>query len=249
MFKVWSPQIINLGDFFNIFPVLSGIAKATEPLKLVVPPNFRQFNGFREFLEFQPFVHELFFQDEIMNMDQSSYMIVTYSPEEYKSLVKRPNRPIETMRAELFVRHSYPDFKFDVDDDFTLQVSYEDYKRDTYIVGDRWSQVIDSRRDFNILKNSGLFENPFVFEFLDYSKPLMDNAALILSSNKPFIGTFTGSGMLADLLKKENWCVYDDSMLPLWNEMPIEYSYWKHYYSNRPNKLMHIDDVSLKDLS
>lgn len=246
-FKVYSPQVLNLGDFLNAFPVLSGLSKmAGEPLRLVVPDQFRQFNGFRDFMECQPCIGELVFRNEILNMDEKDYVVTTYSEYEFKDLTERPNRPIETMRHERFIRQNYPSLKWEVDDDFTLITNYIEFPRDTVIIGDRWAQVSDTRRAWNILKDSGLFDNPSRFEFLDYTRPLLENAALILSSSQPFIGTFTGSGMMADLLKKETFCLYDNSMIdPPWNGAPIEYSYWKHFYADRSAWCMSIEDYCL----
>lgn len=245
MYKVYSPTVLNFGDFLNAFPVLSGLANmAGEPLRLVVPGDFRKFNGFREFMEYQPCIGELVYRDEILNMDESSYTLTCYSSEEFRDLTVRPNRPIETMRHERFIRYTYPNLIWEVDDEFTLTTWGTDYARDVTIVGDRWAQVSDTRRAWNILKDCGLFDDETKFQFLDYSKPLIDNCALILSSNHPFIGTFTGSGMMADLVRQPNICLWDDSMVG-WNGADISYSYWKHYYSDRENTLMSIEEYSL----
>lgn len=246
--KIYSPQILNLGDFFNCMPVLSGIFRATnDPIRLVTSPSFRQFNGFREFMEFQPCIGELVYRDEIINMDEQSYIVMTYSAEEFRYLTERPYRPIETMRCEKFISDNYPHVRFKVDDDFKF-LARGDYARNIYLVGDRWASVTDTRRDWNILKDSGLFDDETKFQFLDYTQPLLDNAGLILSSDKPFIGTFTGSGMLADLLGVENWCLWDEKSMTNWNGAPIEYSYWKHYYQNRSNRLIALSDPFLRTL-
>lgn len=253
--KLYEPRVENLGDFLNGLPVVSGISKAIgEPVKFVVNPALRKINGFREFMEFQPFISELVYRDEMVIMDEKSYLTLSYADNEFKELTERPLRPIETMRWKFFVNTYYPQLKWEVDDDLVLQV-YDNYMcddplfNDYYFVGDRWNQVIDKRRDWEILANSLLFVDGSKFFFLPYDKfTIMDCAWHIKFSSKPFISTFTGSGMLGDLLKKETWCVYDDSMIPLWNGMPIEYSYWKHFYKNRNNRLVHINHPSLRML-
>ena len=253
--KVYSPQILNLGDFLNTFPCLSGLAKSGgDTIRLVVPDSFRQFKGFRDFMEYQPCIDELVFRSEIINMDESSYIMSTYSSEEYRDLTERPNRPIETLRCEKFLRDTYPKMVWDVDDDFVLKVLEcpvitADCPR-KWLVCDRWSLVSDTRRAWNILKDSGLFDDETRFEFLDYNQPLLDNAFKMAypSFYIGVISTFTGAGMMADLLKRDNnLCLWDDSMVG-WNNAPIEYSYWKHYYGDRPNKLYHLNDPYLKTL-
>lgn len=258
LLKLWCPNVFNLGDFFNCLPVVSGLAKSHgEQIHFVVPDCFQKIFGFREFMEFQPCIGKLVFRCEVLNMDEASYIVTTYTPNDFRHLTERPNRPTETMRHGDFINQNYyartedPPNWF-VDDDFLFHVDdiAVPSTEGRYVVGDRWSKVTDTRRSWNILKDSGLFDDPEKFYFLDYETySLMDNACIINNSEKPFLGTFTGSGMLADLLGKENYCLYDDSMLdPPWNGMPIEFSYWKHYYADRPNKLFHLNDPFLRTL-
>ena len=252
MIKCYCPYTNNLGDFLNVMPVFSGLAKSLgDTIRLVVADEHKRIKGFREFFEYQPFFHEVLFRSEVLGMDENTYMIVAFSEYEYKDLTTRPNRPIETMRHEKFIRDHYPFLTFEIDDSLILEIpNWSDTDEVLYgpgfqkrIVGDRWSSVVDTRRSWNILKDSGNFDDETKFYFLDYNQTLMVNAAIIASSPYPFIGTFTGSGMLADLLGVENWCLYDDSMLnPQWNGMPIEYSYWKHYFGDRNNHLCHVND-------
>lgn len=240
----------NLGDFFNVMPVISGLSISIgETVDLVVHDNLMTFNGFRAFMEFQPCINSLRYRKEILNMNESSYIHISYSQEEYRHLSDRPNRPIETMRHEKFVRDNYPNIAFEVDDDFEFRV-HSDFWADENlrhtmkktIVGDRWLvNNTDVRRSSNILKDSGLFDNPDDFYFLDYNDNLMTNAMIIANSEYPFVGTFTGVSVLADLLKKGHYVLWDDSMVD-WNGEDIRYSHWKHFYGNRKNLLMHIDD-------
>lgn len=246
--KVYVPRTYNFGDFLNVMPVLSGLHKSlNQKIKLVVPNSMKQIKGFRYFMEYQGFFSDVHFKEEILNMDEPSYIIITYSDYDYKDLTERPNRPIETMRHEKFVRDNYKDLIWEVDDNFQLEV-YVNYgvycDQRKWICGDRWLKpTTDIRRASNILKDSGLFEDEKKYQFLNYEDDAMTNAMFIKSSLHPFIGTFTGSGMMADLLGKKNYCLYNDDMIdPPWNGMPIEYSLWKHYYADRPNTLMHVKD-------
>lgn len=245
MLKIYCPWTNNLGDFLNVMPVFSGLAKSLgDTIRLVVADDHKKINGFKEFFLYQPMFEQVLFRSEVIGMEENTYTIVAYSQEEFKHLTERPNRPIETMRHEKFVRDNYPHLTFEVDDDLILQTTnpwYNGPKTNMIIVGDRWSSVVDTRRSWNILKDSGHFNDETKFQFLDYSHSLMENACLIQQSNKSFIGTFTGSGMLADLLGVESVCLWDDSMIG-WNGAPIEYSYWKHYYTDRNNHLCHVND-------
>lgn len=242
-------MVQNLGDFFNAMPVISGISKAlNESVRLIVSPKLRAINGFREFMEFQDCIGECFFRDEIINMNEEGYTTLHYSREEFRNLKERPNRPIETMRHERWIHDSYKTFNWEVDDDFKFMVypTYMASDMPLYVVGDRWlNNDTDTRRSSFILKDSGVFDDP-KYHFLDYTNTLMNNAYLIVACQE-FYGTFTGSGMLADLLGVPNYCVYCDDMVnPPWNNAPIEYSYWKHYYADRPNQLIHIEDLRKK---
>ncbi len=247
MIQICNPNIYNLGDFLNSFPILSGLAKELDDtIKLVLPDNFKQYNGLREFFEYQDIIDSVYFQSEIYNMDGSKYLFLSYPQEEFKYLTERPLVPIETLRYSKFIKDAYSHLTGDVDEEFCFRVEpmASAIDPDLYVVGDRWNKIVDTRRDWNILKKSGLFDDPSRFYFLDYEKcSTMQIARIILNSNKPFIGTFTGSGMLADLLKKETICVYDDSMLPLWNGMKIEYSYWKHFFGDRKSSLAYIKEL------
>lgn len=242
MLKIYCPWTNNLGDFLNVMPVFSGLAKSLgDTIRLIVSDQHKKINGFKEFFLYQPMFEQVLFRSEVIGMEENTYTIVAYSQEEFKHLTERPNRPIETMRHEKFVRDNYPHLNFEVDDGLILETSWVDYARNMIIVGDRWSSVVDTRRSWNVLEDSGHFNDETKFQFLDYSRPLMENAALMKSSTQPFVGTFTGSGMLADLLGLENYCLWDDSMIG-WNGAPIEYSYWKHYYGDRANEMFHVND-------
>lgn len=246
--KVYVPYTLNFGDLLNAFPVISGFYHSFgEKIKLVVPDQMEQIKGWREFFNFQPMIESSHLRKEIIGMEEDQYIQVIYSPEEYRNLLSRPNRPIETLRHEKFVRDYYPNLgKWEVDDDFYLEVDGQLESYDKFVCGDRWlNKNTDTRRASNVLMDSGLFNDENKFLFLDYSQTAMHNAALIKFSTKPFIGTFTGSSVMADLMNKEHYVLWNKQDMLFWNNAPILYSYWKHYYSDRESQLVEIGEFSL----
>lgn len=243
--NLYCPNVLNLGDFLNCMPVVSGLYKTwNEPLKFVVPDSMKIIKGFREFMEYQPMFDSVYFRSEILNMDESKYTIITYSKEEFRGLTERPNRPIETNRHREFLNVYYPELEFEVDDDFYFMVddldlsSVPDYTPEKIIVADRWSKVTDTRRNHSIFANNSKFQDKNNYYFFDYENlSLMQVAKMFYDAEFPNYVTFTGSGMLADLIENtSNRVCWDDSMI-YWNNAPIEYSYWKHFYANRSNTL------------
>lgn len=247
--NIFVPRTHNFGDFLNTMPVISGLHKSLgQKIKLVVPNSMNQIKGFRNFMEYQGIFTDVYFRNEVFNMDEGSYIFVTYSDEEFRNLTTRPVVPIETMRNEKFVRDHYPDLHWEVDNDFELQVYINygvNFDQRKWVCGDRWLKpTTDIRRASNILKDSGLFEDS-KYQFLDYNDDVMTNAMMIKSSIHPFIGTYTGSSVIADLLKKKHYVLHNDDMInPPWNNAPIEYSFWKHYYGNRFAESIHVKDFN-----
>lgn len=249
MLKVYVPHTKNYGDFLNVMPVLSGLHNTFGKLKLVVADNLQMINGFREFMEYQDIFTEVHFAMEIIGMRTEDYVHVVYSDYEYRDLTEMPDRPIETMRHEKFVRDMYPyltEQNWKVDDDFVLKTNDTlldgDYTN-KIICGDRWlHKNTDGRRQSNILKDSGLFEATDKFFFLDYSKSAMLNACII-KNGLEFIGTFTGSSVVADLLNVNHFVLWLKNDMQYWNNSSnIDYSYWKHYYKNRNSKIYEMEE-------
>lgn len=247
--KLYASHTKNLGDLFNTLPVISGLAESfNDKVKFVVPDEMQQIKGFKEFLMYQGIFESIHYRCEIIGMEENQYIRMVYSQDEMRNLTERPNRPIETSRHEAFIRAYHPTLgEWEVDDDFKLNVFGVDRCDEGWICGDRWlKSATDTRRASNVLKDSGLFDG-IHYRFLDYTKPIMDNAREIASCKHPFIGTFTGSSVIADLLDIEHYVLWDDSMIG-WNaginsdKWSIDYSLWKHYYKNRKAKLYHIDE-------
>lgn len=231
----------NLGDFANALPVISGMSLADggRPVDLIIRGEMRKFNGIKELLLQQPCINSVEFDDEIFSNGAINLSSWTRMDQNDK------NRPVETCRYENWIRDHYR-IDFQVDDNFELQITdvpFEDYSG-KYIIGDRWNHAtIDTRRKTHVVRD-GVNPDTDKVEYLDYSKSLMHNLNLIKYSTKPFITTFTGIGILADLMNKETIVCWDEDMR-MWDGHPVEYDFIRHYYGNRKSKLVYVKDVVL----
>ena len=232
----------NLGDFCNALPVISGISKyVNQKIHLIIRPEMRKFNGIKEFLKYQPMIEEVDYSDDLLTFGD----IMTISSWTRMDQ-ENPNRPVETCRYENWVNDNYR-MLLEVDDNFEIQVEpmLVDYVRDKTIIGDRWSAKqdpsIDTRRFTNVVE-SGANPDPSKVHYLDYSKPIMYNLNLIKYNPNPFITTFTGIGIIADLMYKETIVCWDEDMRT-WDGHPVEFDFIRHYYGNRNSKLVYVKDL------
>lgn len=232
------PMSGNVGDTLAVLPVLSGIHKSTgHTISLVVRDKMKMFNGFRDFMQYQPCISALRFESEV-TLDQT-FQIMSL----VENFTQHPNRPWETVRLEEDFKNRYS-LSFDVDDNFELSVPVADVKTDKFIVGDRMSAPdMDMRRKFNVLESSGKLPLEKC-HYLDYNMSMLQNAALIKESTKPIITTFTGISTIADFLKKETIVLWGDDIRN-WDNKPIEYSFNKHFYRDRKSKLVYLGDFDL----
>ena len=229
----------NLGDFSNALPVISGISKyINDPVDLIIRGEMRKFVGIKELLLYQPCIKSVEFDDEVFFNGAMNLSSWTRMDQEDK------NRPIETCRYENWVNDNYR-MMFEVDDDFELMIKDEPMEfTDLYVIGDRWNHpTIDTRRKTQVIKD-GANPDPSKVYYLDYSRPIMENLNYIRYSYKPFITTFTGVGILADLMNKETIVCWDEDMR-MWDGHPVEYDFIRHYYGNRKSKLVHVKDLVL----
>ena len=231
--KVSIRHTINLGDFLNAFPVLSGLSKYNnEKIDLVVRGEMKRFNGFKEFIEHQDCINRVTFDDD--------YIIINFEGIQLSSITREDkennHRPTETCRYENWVNDNYR-MLFEVDDEFTLQVPELSIPiKDGCYVADRWSgPLIDGRRA------SGSLSHLANVNFLEYNNTLTENAYIIKNCTKPFISAFTGTAVLADLLNVNQIVLWTDD-LRMWDNKPIEQSFQKHFYGNRNSKLMYLGD-------
>lgn len=231
----------NLGDFGNALPVISGISKyINDPIDLIIRGEMRKFAGIKELLLYQPCIKSVEFDDEVFfngAMNLSSWTRMDQEDE---------NRPIETCRYENWVNDNYR-MMFEVDDDFELLIRQdrpiEDFSS-KYIIGDRWNHTtIDTRRNTEVVRN-GVQPDPEKVVYLDYTEDLMYNLSIIKNNPNPFITTFTGIGILADLMNKETIVCWDEDMR-MWDGHPVEFDFKRHYYGNRKSKLVYVKDLVL----
>ena len=231
----------NLGDFMNAFPVLSGLAKR-EKIKLVIRNEMRKFNGIKEFLMYQDIFDDVSFEDEVF---VSGNIVVLSS---WTRMDRNdPNRPIETCRYENWLRDEYG-LNFEVDDDVEIKVKHIDIPEyHGMIIGDRWSKQqdpnVDSRRYTNVIENGTKLDRNKVV-YMDYTQSLMHNCNLIKQNPHPFITTFTGIGIIADLMNKETIVGWDEDMRT-WDGHPVEFDFARHYYGNRKSRLVHVKDITV----
>ena len=236
----------NLGDFCNALPVISGLSKHfKQKIHLIIRPEMRKFNGIKEFLKYQSMIEDVDFSDDLLVFGE----VVTLSSWTRMDQ-ESADRPIETCRYENWVRDNYG-LEFQVDDDFEIEVDpMVDIAIETTnktIIGDRWSTkqdpTVDSRRKTNVVEDGANLDPNEVF-YLDYTKPIMYNLNLIKNSPKPFVTTFTGIGIISDLMHKETIVCWDEDMRT-WDGHPVGFDFKRHYYGDRNAKLVYIKDLVL----
>ncbi len=221
----------NLGDFLNVLPVLSGLSKQYE-ISFIIKSEMKKFYGISDLLEYQGIFKNVYFDDDPVVQNTPVFLISSWTRED------RINdyTPIESCRYAHWLSDNHG-FKFDIDDDFILQVPDLPMEvEDKVYAGDRWfGPQIDDRR------NSGVLSKFDKLEFIDFNRHMVANVYIIKNSKKPFISTFTGISVLADLLNVDQYVLWGDDIRN-WDNKPIEYSFAKHFYGNRKSKLMYIND-------
>jgi hypothetical protein len=242
--RIYLNGTANFGDFLNGLPVMSGISKEYGKYSLTIKKEMRKFKGLVEFLMYQDLFTDVMFDDEVFMygdiMQMSSWPI--------REDKNNPNRPIETCRYENFMKDNFG-IMFDVDDEFIIKTPEFDIEiKDTYYIGDRWSVGnIDARRKTHILSHLNNYE------FIDFERPILENAYIIKNLKKPFITNLTGVGMLADLCNVPLYCVWkaedwnpefrvgDDVSWD--NGKNIDKVFEKHFYMNRNARLIHANNL------
>ena len=242
--KVYSPRIHNLGDFMHCLPTLSGLYQKYGQLSFGICDRLKRFNGIKDLLLYQGIFSDVHFMDEQPIVKE--YIIIDDSGSDDGNL----GESLVSRRFYNFVRSGYVNFDFDLDTDFELQVPwYNDIQnnQDKILIGDRWSPKdapdVDDRRLSNLIKEHDKF-NTDKFHYLDYSDHLLYNISLIKYNPNPFLTTFTGIGIIADLMKKETKVLWDDDMR-MWNGKPVEDDFRLHYFTNRNSSLHYIKDFDI----
>jgi hypothetical protein len=242
--KIYLNGTANLGDFLNGLPVLSGISKSYGKFDLIIKHEMKKFKGLKQFLIYQDLFNSVEFDDDLF-FTGATHMSSWPIREDKNNLW----RPIETCRYENFMK-DINHMNFQVDDDFTVKTpEYDITVKDAYYVGDRWAVGnIDNRRETHVLS---YLED---CEFINFDRPMLENAYIIKNLKKPFITNFTGVGMLADLCNVPLYCVWkaedwkpefrvgDDVS---WDDgKNIDKVFEKHFYLNRKAKLVHAKELN-----
>lgn len=246
LLKVYSPRIHNLGDFANCLPTLSGLYKTTGlKMSFGICDRLQRFNGIKELLLQQEMFAEVHFMHEKPTVSQ--YIVIDDTGSDDNHGVN----PYATQRYTNFVIDNYK-IQFETDSNFELIVPKLDidYQEDKFIIGDRWSPKdapdVDDRRYSNMIESLGLVPKNKSF-YLDYTKDLIYNCSMVRYNPNLFITTFTGIGILADLMKKD-LCVLWGEDVRNWAGKPVENSFETHYYFNRKAKLVYVNDFNMETI-
>jgi hypothetical protein len=241
MISVVSPRIHNLGDFAHCLPTLSGLYKAYgHKISFTICDRLERFIGIKELLMQQEMFAEVWFFHE-KKFDPTNCIIV----DDVGNQDGNSNSPISVRQHLNFIKNTYK-LDFENDDDFELQVPrYEiNYHVGKLIVGDRWSAKdapdVDERRYSNLIESSEIIPKEHSI-YLDYKQDLLYNCSLIKYNPNPFVTTFTGIGIIADLMKKECYILWDEDMRN-WQGWGVEQDYKLHYYQDRKSKLVYLKD-------
>ena len=245
MITVISPRIHNLGDFSHCLPVLSGLYKFTnQKMWFIICNRLKRFKGIKELLLAQEMFEKVTFVDETDFPKNYVFIDDTGKSDDYG------HRPIVQQRYYNFIKDNYR-VEFEFDDNFELSVPKLDidYHTDKLIVGDRWSPKdapdVDDRRNFNVIQNSGIVDT-YDTKYLDYTQDLVYNCSLIKYNPNPFITTITGISILADLMKKDTYLLWDEDMRT-WQGDSVDHVFRLHHFDNRKTKLTYIKDFKYEN--
>jgi len=246
MLNIISPRIHNLGDFANCLPVLSGLYKKTgEKINFGICDRIQQFKGIRELLSSQEMFHKVSFMRDFKTNDPCLVI-----DDNYPEMIV-PNIPISTCRYANYIAENYK-IDFVPDGDFVLKIPQMpvEYIPEKILIGDRWSAKqaveLDTRRYSNMIETSGIMKDADVY-YLDYTHDLVYNCNLIKKSERPFVTTFTGIGIIADLMKKDTYILWGEDVRN-WDNNPIQYSFDLHYYKDRNSKLVYVNDFDVNSI-
>lgn len=242
MIYIRCPRIHNLGDFANCLPTLSGLHKSTgEKIHFSVSNLLGRFNGLKQLLCLQEMFSDVVLESEENGEDY----INIHDQNDEDSLTEVPSSTLRYANS-LFEQG----IRFEIDSDFELNVPKLgiDYREDSILVGDRWSSNedsnLDTRRASYMIQDSGILNHKKIVQ-LDYKKDLVYNCSLVKYNPNVFVTTFTGIGILADLMKKDQYIVWGEDLRD-WAGKPIEYSFELHYFKNRNSKLCYVKDFNLQ---
>jgi hypothetical protein len=146
----------TIGDFASIWPTLSGLSKIYGPLDLTLPNCYlKQFNGIKEFLEYQDFFNNVDFDDRDADLDVQAYQ----QPIHGGPLPTQPHRCHYEIEKKLNII-------FDIDFDLKLKVPHIEIPeeiKNKYIVIDRVKTRLIEKYGLFQNKNEYYWINPTVF--------------------------------------------------------------------------------------
>jgi hypothetical protein len=236
-----SPRIHNLGDFAHCLPALSALYKRFDKkISFTICDRLQRFKGIRELLLEQEMFSNVWFLHEKQFNPMNCVLMDDTGTEEGNL-----NSPIVVRKYLNFLNHTYK-LDLESDDNFELQIpKYDiDYHSDKLIIGDRWSPKdapdVDERRYSNLIETSEIIPHKKGF-CLDYTNELLYNCSLIKYNTNAFVTTFTGIAVLADLMKKDSYILWDEDMRN-WQGWDIEHVFKMHFYQDRESKLVYLKD-------
>ena len=235
-----------MGDFCNGFPAYDALAKEHGKFDLILPRAMRMFSGIKDFVSYQGFTSSILFDDELT--DFSNVIIMAQLPASFfKPTYEKRDisivRPFMTCYVEQYLKANLRlDFK--INDDYCIKIKDvpSANPEDFISAGDRWSKTLNHRRKHSML---GHIEG---LKFLDFEKDIFYNLNIIKKSKYPFVSTFTGVSILADLIKKPNIVLWDEDMRNFMGWSP-EFSFRKHYFTNRLSYIQYVNDFKTNLLS
>jgi hypothetical protein len=225
----------NLGDYLGVIPCYFALhERLKEPFEILLPLDLKKYNGIVDLFKIQKFCSNCDFID----CGKNYLRFTTINVENYDYNCGIPKRTIafrqgieQVLGVELNLTNKKP----------IMFVPFKYRDNDKTYVGDRTLEAFkrDSRRKYNILKNSGLFDLPN-FEFLNYNKSVLSICTDILSSKNSFISTFTGVSVLAHFLGKDIDLYYDKE-IEFWENNNIQQTFSHHYYNDGSARLININ--------
>lgn len=176
----------TLGDFCSNFPVLNALAKRFGPIDFILSPLYdKKFPEFSIFLQHQDFINEV-----IISYDWQ-LAEVKFVPYAWGAF----SRPMAPKNAAVQVSEILKE-KIDPDFDFELKLPHVEIEEN---IAEK-NIVID--RTFNtVLKTNNLFQDTTKYHWIDFSKSLIYNVNLCLSSNKKIYAAATGLPVLLHYFK------------------------------------------------
>lgn len=177
----------TLGDFCSNFPVLNALAKKFSPVDFILSPLYdKKFPEFSIFLEHQDFVNKV-----IISYDWQSAEVkfVPYAWGAFSRPIAPKNAAAQV--SEILKEKIEPDFNFE------LKLPYIEI--DETVTG---KNIVIDRTHNSVLKTNNLFQDTNEYHWIDFSKSLIYNVNLCLSTSKKIYAAATGLPVLLHYFNK-----------------------------------------------